>query len=215
MQSILQYKRFGRRARDQYERDKKRAEALERGNAENDAEGNANVQDRGHRPSSIDSRSSNTKVPSPGQSPDSRDPEKAEQPGREDQNGAENEGQHGESLDRNRTLSTVGTNQRFGTRMGHILSGIEVRLLSNEMTRKRKTKSGRTPTNEKEPEQETVSIVGYESESEKDNMNPHKLGIRNTNRSNHSHRLDRFHRRFRILHRLGSSRSSIRRIRRQ
>jgi hypothetical protein len=56
MQSILQYKRFGRHARDQYERDKKRAGALERGNAENDVEGNANVQDHGRRPSSIDSK---------------------------------------------------------------------------------------------------------------------------------------------------------------
>lgn len=58
--------------------------------------------------------------------------------------------------------------------MGHILSGIEVRQLSNEMTRKRTNKSGRTPTNEKQPEQETVFIVGYESE--KDYMNPHNWG---------------------------------------
>ena len=35
MQSFLQYKRFGEHARDQYDRDRKRAEAMERGNADN------------------------------------------------------------------------------------------------------------------------------------------------------------------------------------
>jgi len=70
MQSFLQYKRFGAQVKAQYERDRKRAEALERGNAENDTSSNPRprVGEIGHRRSSIDT------------SPDSRDPEKAEQP---------------------------------------------------------------------------------------------------------------------------------------
>jgi multidrug resistance protein len=55
--------------------------------------------------------------------------------------------------------------------MGHAMTGIEVRELSNELTKRRTRASGRTPTNEKQPEREKVFVVGYESES--DLLNPH------------------------------------------
>ena len=163
MQSILQYRRFGQHVRAQYERDKKRAEALERGNAENipaeEAQG-----DGGHRPSSIDTKSSVT------ESPDSRDPEKAEQPPSRDEN--QRTAAEGSILvERSNTLVIIETNQSFGTRMGHALSGIEVRQLSKELTRTRST-ARKTKSNEKDDEErETVFVVSYESE--KDNMNPH------------------------------------------
>jgi predicted MFS family arabinose efflux permease len=65
-------------------------------------------------------------------------------------------------MQRNATLETMKSNQSFGTRMGHALSGIEVRQLSKE-----------TKTSEIE-ERETVFVVGYEGE--KDDMNPHNWG---------------------------------------
>jgi multidrug resistance protein len=161
MQSYLAYKRFGKHARDQYERDKKRAEVLERRNAENDTQ--AQGSPLGHRESSIDS--SHTEIPSPSgdQSPDTRDPEKAEQPGRTDNDGGD--------IGHTPTMDTLHVTQSFGTRVAHAVTGIEVRELSEEMTKRRTRASGRSNTNEKQPQREKVFVVGYESET--DSMNPH------------------------------------------
>lgn len=168
MQSYLAYKRFGKHARAQYERDRERAEAMERGNAENGGS-SQDEEALGHRDSSIDADSSSTEIPSGDQSPDSRDPEKAEQPGRSDENREQNK--EDDEIERNNTLATIRTGQSFGTRMGHAMTGIEVRELSKEMTRRRTRASGRSNTNEKQPEREKVFVVGYESES--DTLNPH------------------------------------------
>jgi multidrug resistance protein len=161
MQSYLQYKRFGQHARDQYERDKKRAEALERGNAEQDASPQGSDETLGHRPSSIDDS-------------DSRDAEKGELPSNGSTQSQNGEAEGG-NIQRNNTLTTQRSNQSFGTQMGHALSGIEVRQLSKELTRSRtkKSKSTMSKDNEKE-ERETVFVVGYESEQ--DTMNPHNWG---------------------------------------
>jgi multidrug resistance protein len=179
MQSYLAYKRFGRLARDQYERDQKRAEAMERGNMQNRNGHRQNSQGGapGHRQSSIDVDTSSTEVPSPSTSQDFRDPEKSELPGKEngEENGNKKEDEEmGDGMERNATMSTIRTNQSFGTRMGHAMSGIEVRELSKEMT-KRRSRASFQPnahsSSEKKPEHETVFVVGYESE--KDIMNPH------------------------------------------
>ena len=169
MQSYLAYKRFRRNAREQYERDKKRAEALERGNAANGASGQ-DGEELAHWESSIDhdARSSNTEIGN--QSPDSRDLEKAEQPGKGDEAGGDSL-EEGDDLARSNSLSTVGTTQSFGTRMGHAMTGIEVRELTKEMTKRRTRASGRTNANEKAPEREKVFVVGYDSET--DPLNPH------------------------------------------
>ncbi|KUJ08846.1 MFS general substrate transporter [Mollisia scopiformis] len=158
MQSYLAYKRFGKNARDQYERDRKRAEALSRGNAENDVQ--AQGEPLGQRQSSI--YSSHTEIPSPpgDQSPDTRDPEKGEQPSED-----------GGEIDHAPTMETIHTTHSFGTRMGHAMTGIEVRELSKEMTRRRTRASGRTNADDKQPEREKVFVVGYESET--DPMDPH------------------------------------------
>merc|ERR1712225_118849 len=74
MQSFLAYKRFEKHARDQYDRDKKRAEQLDRANAEINND-DAKNEKPGHRPSSVDDNSSDTEVPSHSQSPDSRERE--------------------------------------------------------------------------------------------------------------------------------------------
>jgi hypothetical protein len=164
MQSILQYKRFGKHARDQYERDRKRAEALEKGNAENEESAETVGGGRtGHRRSSVDET----------ESPDSRDPEKAEQPGTEGL-GADGRDDGGE-VQRGSTADTLKTTQSFGTKMGHALTGIEVRQLSKKLTKTRTKRSGRMPTNEKGEERETVFVVGYESEN--DPMNPHRWSL--------------------------------------
>jgi multidrug resistance protein len=172
MQSYLAYKRFGRHAQAQHERDRKRAEAMQRGNNENGTGSGQDGEALGHSDSSIDARSSSTRVASGDQSPDSRDPEKAEQPGKPDENGEVDQEREGlDELQRNNTLATIRTNQSFGTRMGYAMTGIEVRELSKELTKRRTRASGRINPNEKAPEREKVFVVGYESES--DIMNPH------------------------------------------
>jgi hypothetical protein len=155
MQSYLAYKRFGENARAQFERDRQRAEAMERGNAENGGSDQTG-ECLGHRESSVDAESSNTELPSGDQSLDSRDPEKAEQP--RNSNGNLEENEEGEDMER---LATVRTGQSFGTRMGHAMTGIEVRELTKEMTKRRTRASGRTNANEKAPEREKVFVVGY------------------------------------------------------
>jgi len=176
MQSFLAYKRFEKHARDQYDRDKKRAEQLDRANAEINND-DAKNEKPGHRPSSVDDNSSDTEVPSHSQSPDSRDPEKAEQPGQEDHN---DDSPSEDGIQRNDTLSTVRTNQSFGTRMGHAMTGIEVRELSEQLTKRRSRAVTRTNTNtnasfKDQPLREKVFVVGYESE--KDKMNPHNWSL--------------------------------------
>jgi hypothetical protein len=159
MQSFLQYRRFGKHARDQYERDRKRAQALDGGDAENDGRAEDFEEAKTHQSSSIDN--------SP--TPDSRDPEKAELPGNDCSNGQNDGGE----VERGATADTLKSTQSFGTRMGHVLSGIEVRQLSKELTRTRTSRSGKQ--NEKGKERETVFVVGYESEN--DPLNPHKWSL--------------------------------------
>jgi multidrug resistance protein len=172
MQSLLAYRRFGRQVQDQYERDRQKAEALARGNAE--------VQDPeiathpyGHRPSSIDTTSS-TVI---GGSSDSRDPEKAEQAPASENHGEDASGTEGMAMSqRLESRATLRPQQSFGMRMGHVLSGIEVRTLTREITRQRSKnpeKKQEGAANDKDEDRETVFVVGFESE--KDSMNPHNL----------------------------------------
>lgn len=122
MQSILQYRNFGRRVQEQFERDPKHTEALEHGNAD-DESSSALIEVKTHRRSSIDISSSL----------DSRDLEKAEQPGGSSLNQADgDDGGQNETgeLERGETANTLNQTQSFGTRMGHALRGIEVRQLS-------------------------------------------------------------------------------------
>jgi len=188
MQSYLAYKRFGKNAQAQYDRDKKRARAMGRGN--NNI--NSLSQQQGEAPSfissSIDSGSSDTEVPSNNASPDARDLEKGEERGEGGGESGSSSGgsrreenaENGDALEieRNNTLSTLHSTQSFGTRMGHAMTGIEVRELSKEMTKRRSRASNalsrtntNTNTNEKRPEKETVFVVNYESDE--DEMNPH------------------------------------------
>ncbi|KAH6664086.1 major facilitator superfamily domain-containing protein [Halenospora varia] len=189
MQSYRQYKRFGRLAQEQYDRDIQRAEALARGNAENEQHGSSQA-NLSHRRSSIhDTSSSNTEIPSPTQ--DSRDAEKAEMPdgqggcfqeGGVGAGGIDRDGEEESDMERARTQRTISrtpTSQSFGARMGHALSGIEVRQLSQQLIqiRTRRSGDGRTNTNtntksgEKEGERETVFVVSYENAN--DHQNPH------------------------------------------
>ncbi|KAG9241057.1 major facilitator superfamily domain-containing protein [Calycina marina] len=163
MQSFLQYRRFGRRAREQYKRDRNRTEALERVNLGSDGstESTGTV-DNVHRASSIDEIESR----------DTRDPEKAEQPGNERLNGILTDDNE---VERGLSANTLRATQSLGTNMGHALSGIEVRQLSKALTRTRTKKLGKKPSNEKEEKRETVFVVGYESET--DTMNPHRWSL--------------------------------------
>jgi hypothetical protein len=160
MQSILQKRRFRKQARKQYERDRKRAEALEHGNAEDGSAANLD-EAKTHQSLSIGDD----------QTPGSRDPETAEQPrdiadyNRLDRN-------VGEELERGPTADTMKTTQRFGTRVSHALSGIEVRQLSKELTKPRTGRGWKEKGDDKREQRETVFVVGYESEN--DPMNPHK-----------------------------------------
>lgn len=167
MQSILQYRRFARQVQAQYERDKKRAEALERGNAEQDSTAQGDSEALTLRDSSIDKEE---------QSPGTRDAEKAELPsnGSSSDDTADGE-REGEDTDGNGILATMKSNHSFGTTMGHALSGITVRKLSKEITQtcSNRSKSTKANSGEKE-ERETVFVVGYESEQ--DDMNPHNWG---------------------------------------
>ncbi|TVY44895.1 putative efflux pump [Lachnellula occidentalis] len=170
MQSVFQYRRFARQVQAQCERDKKRAEAIERGNAEQDGNAQGNSEALTHRAPSVNEEE---------QSPDTRDVEKAELPSSassSDGNGGGERKEEGEDTEGNDILATMKTNQSLGTIMGHALSGIEVRQLSKEVTRTRtnRPKSSKANSGAKE-ERETVFVVGYESE--KDDMNPHNWGL--------------------------------------
>ncbi|KAH9209668.1 hypothetical protein DL95DRAFT_476561 [Leptodontidium sp. 2 PMI_412] len=164
MQSFLAHKRFEKHALDQYERDRKRTEQLDRGNTENKNDGDADNIKTAHRPSSLDENSLNAEIPSNPHSPDSRDPKKREQPGREEQNGDPSSAREQDGIQRNNTLSTIRTNESFGTRMGQAMTGIEA-AVSWTNTNGSKEQAAR----------EKVFVVGYESE--KDNMNPHNWSL--------------------------------------
>jgi hypothetical protein len=155
MQSFRAYRAFGKQAKAQYDRDRERAEALERGNAENDLAAT-------HRGTSIDTDLT----------PDSRDSEKAELPAH---SSGDTDQEDGDVREAHRT-ETAQTVQSIGTRMGHVLTGIEVRQLSKQLTRTRtraraKKNGEAPPMNEDGEETETVFVVGYESAN--DPMNPH------------------------------------------
>ncbi|TVY41829.1 putative efflux pump, partial [Lachnellula subtilissima] len=167
MQCVLQYNRFARQVQAQYERDKKRAEAVERGNAEKSFKAQDNGEPLIHRATSIGEEK---------QSPDTRDAEKAELPSSGSSSDSIGGGEReGEDTEENDILAIMKSNQSFGTTIGHALSGIEVRQLSKEITKTRTNRSKSTKANPGEKEErETVFVVGYESE--KDDMNPHNWG---------------------------------------
>lgn len=180
MQSFLAYRRFERKVREQYDRDRKRAEALDRGNASHTSSPPENEEAEAHRHSSIDDLSSETEVPYPNHSPDdTRDPENAEQPGGKEDNGEASSHPDQDELEQRNTVSRSHTNQSFGTRMGHAMTGIEVRELSEQLT-KRRSEAGKGKKEGKKPEKdgptkEKVFVVSFESS--KDPMNPHNWGL--------------------------------------
>lgn len=170
MQSFLAYRRFGSHVKKQYERDLAKAEALRRGNAEaqeavpNTLSAHENTEILGHRHSSIDTTSSET-VHEPNESSDDRrDLEKGEHigPGIMD-------GEDGGELANRQTLNR---SESFGTRLGHVLSGIEVRTMTKEIAKTR-SKGSRRPEDDaaKREERDKLFVVGYESD--KDALNPH------------------------------------------
>jgi multidrug resistance protein len=178
MQSFLAYRRFGRHVRAQFDRDRQKAEVLNHINA-NTTE-SPSESEPGHRPSSIDSLPSSTlHVPSP----DIEDVEKGCQlEGDTAQEGELPDGEERAGLEGNmkrirtgESLATMRTQDSFGTRMGNVLSGVEVRTLTKQMSKTRSRRVGKQRTNgsqEEKPEgRERVFVVSYESE--KDNMNPH------------------------------------------
>ncbi|PBP20317.1 MFS general substrate transporter, partial [Diplocarpon rosae] len=125
----------------------------------------------GHRASSIDDQSYNTEVASDSHSPDVRDLEKGEQAGRAEQNGRPINSDDND-LEKRDTQATMKTNQSFGTRLSHAMTGIEVRELSEKLTKRRSRASRTTIANASEEDgREKVFVVGYESA--KDPMNPH------------------------------------------
>ncbi|KAI6708925.1 hypothetical protein JHW43_008532 [Diplocarpon mali] len=172
MQSFLAYRRFEQRVRDQHDRDKQRAEALNRGDAEKSSGKSLEDQSaRGHRAFSVDDRSSNAEARPPPNSPDFRDPEKGEQAGREERNSGQ-ANQDDSDLERRETLAAMKTTQSFGTRLGHAITGIEVREVPEQLSQRR-SRASRTTTADVHGKagREKVFVVGYESE--KDPMNPH------------------------------------------
>lgn len=170
MQSFLAYKRFGKHVESQYQRDRKRAEALTRGNNEELCPADESEETIFHRSSQIESPSSNSIRDS------SQDPEKTE-PALSPWTDGGGTGDANEEELQLETIKTARTNQSFGTRMGHTLNGIEVRQLSPQLSRirtKRSQARGKTSgsnINPKKEERETVFVVGYESE--KDILDPH------------------------------------------
>ncbi len=158
MQSFLQYRRFKKHVTRQYERDREKAEALKRGNAELAS-------------TSPSVSLTTTANPSPATSDetiDSRDLEKAEQSNGDtveddpesDFPPTAGEVMEGEEKAEARPsqisrVSTVATQHTMGTALGTTLTGINVR---NRTTRE----GGDTGK---------VFVVGYEGDH--DNMNPH------------------------------------------
>ena len=155
MQSILQYRQFGRYVQRQYERDKANPEPV----------------GRSHSPSS----SSNAPVPSPAAAPDfveayhhvdSQDPEKADP----EKAGPERANQRGNGVERAKTrdqqavedLCRMSTVKNIGTPLEPTLTGIDVRY--------RTTKEGGGGGGGGDGGQK-VFVVGFHGE--KDQMNPH------------------------------------------
>jgi MFS family permease len=169
MQSFRQYRRFERNARVDYERLKIRQRALEQGQIAGDISENSPEEEEPtqHRPSSIDSQTSNSEELST-HTLDSPDLEKAVPPPGFFVDGEGSNVPRDGGLERALTLTTIKTTQSFRTQMGHELIGIEVRQLSKELTKTRTRKSGRVPP--AGDERETVFVVGYDCEQ--DDMNP-------------------------------------------
>lgn len=176
MQSFIQYRSFRTSVKHQYERDSKKAEELRRKNENTNTEKRSSSD--GHSLSAA--AASNTSDTSEG--PDSRDPEKAEQspaspdsqPSDSQQGNNGNEGFHdGDPAKRIHTNNTLEATQTFGTAMGTILTGIEVRPMTRQMSNrleKRVTRNSATG-NKNNPPKDKVFVVNYESEN--DPLNPH------------------------------------------
>ncbi|KAL8713281.1 MAG: hypothetical protein Q9225_006791 [Loekoesia sp. 1 TL-2023] len=138
MQSIRQYHRFGKHVRAQYERDRTKARAIK---------------------SESTSPSSSPQIPSPTSDDDVRDPEKGEQvPASADQ--AFEARTHSHEMEQ---AATVLTHDSVGTRLGTVLTGINVR--------DRTTKAAFADDGAKDHK---VFVVGYEGEH--DVLNPHNWG---------------------------------------
>lgn len=161
MQSILAQRRFGRVVKSQYERDCRRAEALNRANEE--AEEPSIDAAPQHRQQSIDNTSSPTNNHEL-----FLDAEKGDYSPADSSAGLQYEQDIDNATDSDDKLETKPTLQQcnsFGTRMGQALTGVEVRTLTREMTRTRSEKGKPKPDLIKTPERETVFVVGYESDS--------------------------------------------------
>ncbi|KAL3422127.1 major facilitator superfamily transporter [Phlyctema vagabunda] len=145
MQSFLAYRRFRTTVQEQYERHRQKTEALDRGNAEGKkttAEGQRSGAGADHTRSSVETATSQTP----------RDVEK----------GAQEDG----DLARR---PTAASSKSFGTAMGNVMTGIEVRQLTRGMSRTRSSELGEGEKKDQTPE--TVFVVGYESAN--DPMDPH------------------------------------------
>lgn len=171
MQSYLAYKRFGKRVRTQYERDLKKAEILHRANVQLRNE-DIVPQSNGHRPSSMASSASST-IRRELDTTNTRDAEKAEQSYppepfdlREGPGGCQEDGV---PVARIHTAQTDGS---FGARLGNIMTGVEVRTMTKEISRTLSRRSRQTGGDIENTEpRDKVFVVGYESEN--DDLNPH------------------------------------------
>lgn len=164
--------------KNQYERDRTKAEALK---LENERKGSSDERNLGgaQRNSSVDdSTSLNTPEAT---RPDSRDPEKAEQapastdsPQQETNDGVQN-GQPTEGMER---INTLKPSQTAGTALGTVFTGIEVRQMTREMSHKLERKHTKTKHGKPQaaaPPRDKVFVVNYESES--DPMDPHNWSL--------------------------------------
>ena len=168
MQSYVAYKRFCRHVTEQYERDKLRAEVLGRRKYDElePQGGNGAVDYRA--PSVEETESSSATNKSIDERPDSRDLEKAEGLPRDHvlDKFEDDQAKEGVPAWQIPTAQSLSTQQSFGTRLGQILSGIEVRQVTRQL---RSTRI--EPSHVSSGEKRTVLVVTFESE--KDSMNPH------------------------------------------
>lgn len=144
MQSILQYRRFGKHVRSQYERDKAKAKAIDEQSSE--------------FTSPALSTTTTTRIPQiPNTDNDARDPEKAEQaPTPLSTPASKSQSQSPEMP----PAATIPTHHSTGTTLGTMLTGINVR--------DRTTNERSFSDSEKE---QKVFVVGYEGDH--DILNPH------------------------------------------
>lgn len=188
MQSFLQYRSFKTSVKDQYERDRKKAKALK---LEKENRETAEASDE--RPRSAQRRKSiaDSSISTPATTPDPRDPEKAEQtpaspepesssPTQQQEiNENENDtSQNGQAAEGTQTANTLERMKTTGTMMGTILTGIEIRPITLEISHKLEklhTKQSHTAkTTPHIPPKDKVFVVNYESDT--DPQNPHNWG---------------------------------------